>query len=68
MINHKDGVRVGVGHRCRRLDGGVCVCVELECAGVKVEMSRACCCSVSHADAMSPTTLLRRGKTDFFEF
>lgn len=36
----------------------VCVCVEvkhplgfgIECAGTKMEMSRECCCSVSHAD------------------
>ena len=33
----------------------------VECAGAKVEMSRACCCSVSHADAISPITTIQEG-------
>ena len=41
------------------MDGGVCVGVE--CAGAKVEMSRACCCSVSHADAISSITTIQGG-------
>ena len=32
-----------------------------ECAGANVEMSRACCYSVSHADAISPITTIQRG-------
>ena len=34
----------------------------VECAGAKVEMSRACCCSVSHADAISPITTIQDGR------
>ena len=51
-VNHKDEVRVG-------LAGWMVVSVQrlstisgVECAGAKVEMSRACCCSVSHADSI----------------
>ena len=33
----------------------------VECAGAKVEMSRACCYSVSHADAISPITTIQFG-------
>ena len=29
------------------------------CAGAEVEMSRACCCSVSHADAISSITTIQ---------
>ena len=35
--------------------------MEVECAGAKVEMSRACCCSVSHADVISPNTTIQNG-------
>ena len=28
-----------------------------------MEMSRACCCSVSHADAISPITTIQWGQT-----
>ena len=52
-VNAKDIVRVG-------LAGCMVVSVQrlstisgVECAGAKVEMSRACCCSVSHADSIS---------------
>ena len=60
-INAKDMVRVG-------LAGWMVVSVQrlstisgVECAGAKVEMSRACCCSVSHADAISPITTIQYG-------
>ena len=33
----------------------------VECAGVKVEMSRACCCSVSHADVILSITTIQDG-------
>ena len=34
----------------------------VECAGAKVEMSRVCCCSVSHVDVISPITTIQFGK------
>ena len=33
----------------------------VECAGVKVEMSRACCCTVSHADVISTIMAIQAG-------
>ena len=56
-INHKDDVRVG-------LAGWMvaCVCRLSTLWGwVKVEMSRACCCSVSHTDVISPITTIQYG-------
>ena len=61
-INTKDNVRVGLAGWM------VVVCVQrlstlgVECAGVKVEISRACCCSVSHADVISPITTIQHGE------
>jgi len=58
-IDHKDNVV--------SLAGWMVVCVKrlitlwVMCAGVKVEMSRACCCSVTHANTISPITTIQFG-------
>ena len=49
------------------MNGGVCSEVEyhsgVECAGVRVEMSRAYCCSASHGDSISSPTPTQNGET-----